>query len=300
MTSPNDAFLIGSIRVHEGGISLEQEIDAGLVDHRGRVEMPAYAVTAESVTSGAYWYSFSESVATVQAWLAMSAGAPAAVGDTLHAVSNLTHRDDRHGTASMTVTNRSDDVVCTGVARAVRVGRMSDELAAIDKDALSSKPVATQAVPRGVAPPPIPSDWDGRRILKAVYGADISAGPLSELLAMTLTSVDDAPAVTVVPQPWMANPLGAIQGGVMASIIGHACSLAGQAHTEPGDDYRLADLSVYYFRSPQIDAGTLTLTTTTERVGRRLATVSATMSDAAGTRYAQAVADIAYDRSVRD
>jgi acyl-coenzyme A thioesterase PaaI-like protein len=95
----------------------------------------------------------------------------------------------------------------------------------------------------------------------------------------------------------MANPLGAVQGGVIAAIIGQACSLAGQAHTGAGDRYTLADLCVFYFRSPPVDAGPLTLVTATERAGRRLATVTATMTGAAGQRYARAVADIAYRRA---
>jgi len=36
---------------------------------------------------------------------------------------------------------------------------------------------------------------------------------------------------------------------------------------------------------------------TTERVGRRMATVSATMTDHGGTDYVRAVANIAYERA---
>ena len=71
---PQTAFLVGSTRVGDTGIGLEQHLTAALVDHRGVVEMPAYAVMAESVTSGAYWYTFDEPVATVQSWLALPAG----------------------------------------------------------------------------------------------------------------------------------------------------------------------------------------------------------------------------------
>jgi hypothetical protein len=115
--SPQAAFRIGSVQVSEAGIALHQHVTADLVDHRGVVEMPAYAVLAESVTSGAYWYSFTEPVATVQSWLALTAGAPVRVGDRLHGASVLSHHDDRYGTATVTVTNGSHQVVCSGVAR---------------------------------------------------------------------------------------------------------------------------------------------------------------------------------------
>jgi uncharacterized protein (TIGR00369 family) len=294
---PQAAFSVGDVRVNEAGISLDQHVTARLVDHRGVLEMPAYAVTAESVTSGAYWYTFAEPVATVQSWLALTAGAAARVGDLLRATAVMAHRGDLYGTATMTMTNGLHDVVCSGVARAVRVGRTSDALQALDRDKLASStgPVATPPhVDTTVSD--IDQGWDGRQILTAINRGDIARGPLCELLAMTVR-LDGEPVMTVDPQPWMANPLGAIQGGVIASLIGQACSLAGQAHTGPGDSYTLADLSVHYFRSPPADGRSLTLATTTERVGRRMATVSATMTDHGGTDYVRAVANIAYERA---
>lgn len=77
---PQSAFCVGNTRVSEAGISLDQQVNHTLVDHRGLLEMPAYAVMAESVTSGAYWYTFAEPVATVQSWLALTAGARPEVG----------------------------------------------------------------------------------------------------------------------------------------------------------------------------------------------------------------------------
>jgi uncharacterized protein (TIGR00369 family) len=294
---PQSVFCVGFTQVSEAGISLVQQVHQTLVDHRGLLEMPAYAVMAESVTSGAYWYTFAEPVATVQSWLALTAGARPKVGDRLQAVSVMAHHDDAHGTATMTITNGTHEVVCSGVARAVRVGRSTEALRALDKDAIGA-PVETLPAPPDVDTrvSAIDPEWDGRRILTAISRGDIARGPLSELLAMTV-EIDDEPVMTVDPQPWMANPLGAIQGGVIASLIGQACSLAGQAHTGPGDRYTLADLSVFYFRSPPVDGRSLTLATTTERVGRRMGTVAATMTDAAGTRYVRAVANIAYERA---
>ncbi|GAY14958.1 PaaI family thioesterase [Mycobacterium sp. shizuoka-1] len=300
MSTPNGpqaAFCVGNTRVNEAGIALDQQVTTTLVDHRGLVEMPAYAVMAESVTSGAYWYAFAEPVATVQSWLALTAGVRPRVGDLLHAVSALAHHDDAYGTATMTVTTASHDVVCSGVARAVRVGRSSEALRALDKDAIA-EPIEALPIPPGVDTrvSAIDPDWDGRRILAAISRGDIARGPLCELLAMTVEIQDD-PVMTVAPQPWMANPLGAIQGGVIASLVGQACSLAGQAHTGPEDRYTLADLSVHYFRSPPVDGRPFTMATTTERVGRRMGTVAATMADATGTVYVRAVANIAYERA---
>lgn len=298
LSGPQDAFSVGGNRVGDATLSLEQHVGAGLLDHRGRIEIPAYAVMAESVTSGVYWYSFSESVATVQAWLAMTAGAPVAVGDTLRATAALSHHDERYGTATVAVRNQTGDTVCTGVARAVRVGRSTPQLERIDRDRLAADGAAAPVRPAvsSAAPEPDPG-WSGARVLSAMHSGALDRGPLCELLAMTIERPTGDPVLAVDPQPWMANPLGAIQGGVIAAIAGQACSLAGQAHTGPDDRYWLADLCVHYFRSPPVDAGALTLVTETERAGRRLATVTATMTGAAGERYARAVADIAYQRA---
>ncbi|MGY4710384.1 PaaI family thioesterase [Mycolicibacterium sp. CBM1] len=295
---PQAAFSVGAGVVGETGIAIEQQVTAGLVDHRGVVEMPTYAVAAESVTSGVYWYTFAEPVATVQSWLALTAGVRARVGDRLRAVAALAHHDDSYGTATVTVTNAAHDVVCSGVARAVRVGRTTDALQALDKATVAAADTVGQPALSVVDTTlsAIDPDYSGRQILTAISRGEIARGPLCELLQMTV-AVEPDPVMTVLPQPWMANPLGAIQGGVIAAIVGQACSLAGQAHTGAGDDYTLADLSVYYFRSPPVDGRALTLATSTERIGRRMATISATMADAGGTRYVRAVANIVYDRA---
>lgn len=294
---PQETFSITSARASEGGIALDQRVTSSLLDHRGVVGVPAYAVLAESATSGAYWRTFTESVATVQSFLALSAGAPARVGDLLNATAVLAYRDEHYGVPTVTVTNDSHDVVCSGVGRTVRVGRSTAALRALDPVTLSTgsaTPAAPPAVDTTISV--IDPAWDGRRILTALARGDIARGPLSELLAVSITATDGL-VVTVEPQPWMANVLGAIQGGVIASIIGEVCSLAGQAHTGPGDTYTLVDLSVYYFRSPPVDGRALTISTTADRVGRRIATVSAMMADHGGTEYVRAVANIAYDRA---
>lgn len=38
---PQAAFSVGDVRVTEAGISLDQQMTARLVDHRGALEMPA-------------------------------------------------------------------------------------------------------------------------------------------------------------------------------------------------------------------------------------------------------------------
>jgi uncharacterized protein (TIGR00369 family) len=289
------AFAVGPPQYGGGRMSMSQRLTHAVADHRGRVEMPAYAVMVEAVTNGIFWHSFSEPVGTVQSWLSLTAGAPVEVNQRLLASSELLHRDDAHGITTVHITNDGHDVVCAGVARCVLVGRTSAALTAIKAAGpTEADDLVPDAAAVAIMPPPIDPGLDGKQILSAISDGRMSAGPICQLLSATVTSSEERTRMTVSPQPWMANPLGAMQGGVMAAIVGQACSLAGQLHTGPGQQYSLADLTVYYFRSPPVDDGALTVVTAPDRIGRRLGTVSATMTGSDGVLFARATASIRY------
>lgn len=271
-----------------------QHVTRDLVDHRGRAEMPAYAMMAESISSGTFWHSFDEAVGTVQSWLSLTAGAPVALDDHLAGTSELLHSDGLHGAVGLRITNGNDDVVCAGLARCVLVSRAGESLAEIKQSMPTKRDDYVHHVePTATMPAPIDPALVGKQILAGMGDGTISAGPLCELLSATVTSIDEQVRMVVAAKPWMANPLGAIQGGVMAAMIGQSCSLAGQLPTAAGQDYSMADLSVYFFRSPPFDQEVI-LTSTPDRVGRRLGTVSASMCNAAGVEFARATANIRY------
>lgn len=277
-----------------------QHVTGDLVDHRGRADMPAYAIMAESVTSGTFWYSFDEAVGTVQSWLSLTAGAPVKVDDRLSASSELLYSDGEHGAVSLRIVNDSHDLVCAGLARCVLVGRSGDSLA----DIKNAMPVKTDGFepevhPTAAMPAPIDASLDGASILAGIGDGRISAGPLCELLSATVTSTGEQIRMRVTPQEWMINPIGGIQGGVMATMIGQACSFAGQLPTAPGQQYSMADLSVYFFRSPPFGTA-VTISAAPDRVGRRLGTVSASMTNDDGVEFARATADIRFATAKED
>ena len=266
-------FAISRPRYDGGVMSAEQVLNHAVADHRGKIEMPAYAVMVESVTSGGFWYSLDAPVGSVQSWLSLTAAAPARIGQRLFATSRLIQRDDAYGALTVQILDDDRDVVCAGVGRCVQVSRGSDSLAAIRH-----------------APPPPPD----QQILTGISDGRIAAGALVDLLSATVTLADDRVRLIVAPQPWMANPLGAMQGGVVAAILGQACSLAGQTHTAPGQQYALVDLTAHFWRSPPVVAGAITVTTGLHKLGRRIGTVSALMVAADDVPLARAVADVQY------
>ncbi len=276
-------------------MSATQHLTRDLADHRGRVEMPAYAMMAESITSGTFWHSFDEAVGTVQSFLSLTAGAPIGLDHRLFATTELLHSDGQQGAVGLRIVNGRNEVVCGGLARCVLVGRAGDHLAAL-KTAMPVKSgeLVADVVPGSTLPSPIDVGLDGRQILAAISAGTVSSGSLCELLSATVTSSDLQTQMVVSPQHWMANPFGAIQGGVMAAILGQACSFAGQLHTGPGQSYSMADLSIYFFRSPSA-ADAVTVVTTPDRIGRRLGTVSATMTGDDDVVFARATANVRYE-----
>lgn len=285
----------GVVSAVEGDtMSATQHLTRDLADHRGRAEMPAYAMTAESITSGTFWHSFDAAVGSVQSWLSLTAGAPVGLDQRLYATTELLHTDGQQGAVTLRITNDRNEVVSGGLARCVLVGRMGDHLATI-KDTMPMKTgeIVSDVVPVSILPPPIDPGLSGTQIMAAIGDGELSAGALCALLSATVESDGTHTRMTVTPQPWMANPLGAIQGGVMAAIMGQACSFAGQLHTAPGQSYSLADLSIYFFRSPPFDQ-TVSVVTAPDRIGRRLGTVSAGMKSADGVEFARATANVRY------
>lgn len=287
-------FAISRPRYDGGVMSAEQVLGHAVADHRGQIEMPAYAVMVESVTSGGFWYSLDAPVGSVQSWLSLTAAAPAGIGQRLSATSQLAHRDHAYGALTVQITNDDRSVVCADVGRCVQVSRGSDALAAI-KDVPQPPPGERAPAPLQLPclPSPIDPGLDGRQVLAGISDGRIAAGPLCDLLHASVTSADDQVRLIVAPQPWMANPLGAMQGGVVAAILGQACSLAGQVHTVPDQRYALVDLTANFWRSPPVDAGDITVTTGLHKLGRRIGTVSALMV-ADDVPLAHAVADIQY------
>jgi hypothetical protein len=49
------AFAVGPRHYDGGRLSMTQRLARAVADHRGRVEMPAYAVMVEAVTNGIFW-----------------------------------------------------------------------------------------------------------------------------------------------------------------------------------------------------------------------------------------------------
>lgn len=294
MSTPPDAqaaFAIGRVGF-DGDTALQRQyLSPSAADHRGRIELPAFAVLVDSIGGTPFWRSYGQPVATVQARLSMQAAGSATPSDELAASARLVHRDDVYGSTTIELATATGIPVCSALARNMRVdrGMTTTEVPSAFVAPAPDTGISVQSS----LPTPIDPALDGKRIVAAIAEGRLDPGPINALLGVHVEPADDGIQLRVSTEAWMANWLGTMHGGVIAAVLGQACSLAAQVHTGPGQDYFVADFTVNFFRSPPV-AGDLLVTTQPEKIGRRVGSVSAAMTGADGTPFARAIADVHY------
>ncbi|MBJ7287904.1 PaaI family thioesterase [Williamsia sp.] len=295
------AFGVGGPAASEPTATLQQRMGPAVTDHRGRIELSAYAVLVDTVGGGPFVVRTGPDFGVVQARLAFATtGDRVPAHGLLTATATLRDRHDMFGLTTVDVTGAADELYASVLVRNARTARTFDpELLARGRDASDTGAGERATVPDTMGtdtdlPPRIDPALTGRQIVDAIVQGRLSGGPIADLLSLTTHGGDDGPTVVCSPQSWMANPLGTMHGGVIAAITAHACSLAGQQHTAAGQNHTMIDFAVNFFRSPPVDAGELIVTTRPERIGRRLGSVSAVLTQADGTLLARATADLAF------
>ncbi|OBC12544.1 hypothetical protein A5788_08050 [Gordonia sp. 852002-50816_SCH5313054-c] len=286
---PVAAFGVGAMRIDDGVVVAEQQLGPRFADHRGLIDLPAYAVLFDHI--GGIPYHRATDSPCMQARLALSTVGRAGLTDHLTGTAQLLMHDAKVGVTEIRVGDGTEDF-CVGTARNVAVGRAvpddfdNAELAHDIPDAASLDAVLAQ---------PIPDDLDGETIVAQIARGERDRGPLAELLNATIDA-DGAPSNTlrlvVDTEAWMGNMFGTMHGGVIGTIVGAACSLTGQQKAHAGQEYRVGDLSVAYFRSPPVDGSRVIVDVEPLKVGRRIATFSTRMTGADGTLLAEGAADI--------
>lgn len=167
------------------------------------------------------------------------------------------HVDDTAGTALGRAEVRTGDgvVLATATARAAKVERsMIDAIPAPSPADLPAGPTTT-------------TDNGGAAEAYGLNVVDRAAGK-------TTASVE--------PEPWMLNPFGSVQGGVLVGLMATATEVAGRPLAERGQDFYLADIGVDLIRSPALSMGELIVETTLVRRGRRFCLLDSELRTADG------------------
>ncbi|GAA1479787.1 hypothetical protein GCM10009624_02270 [Gordonia sinesedis] len=306
-SEPLVVFHVGNFTVDGTTVTAEQQLCGRFADHRGRIDLPALGVLFDHI--GGYPFALAggagvsgdgPSGSSLQARLTMSSLGHIDVDARLSATAELAMHDDRSGVTRVEIRTGTGRVCCVGTARSMRVGRSAD----IDPHRLDALGVPDCADAHDIRPPAvIPSSLSGRDIVAEIAAQVRPAGAIVDLLGGRVEvpvgdalDASDGPALRFVVDtaPWMGNAFGTMHGGVIMTIIGQACSLAGQQMAAAGADYAVGDLSAGFYRSPAVHGATVVVDVSAVKVGRRIASLRATMADREGTLLAEGVADIHY------
>ncbi|MFT4043413.1 MAG: PaaI family thioesterase [Gordonia sp. (in: high G+C Gram-positive bacteria)] len=295
-TDPMTMFAVGDTVASAGRVTARQRLCACFTDHRGRIDLPALAVLFDHI--GGIPFHDTVGGGSLQSRLMLSAIGNLAVDELLCGVAELEMHDGSVGATGVRITTGSGAVCCMGTARNVAVSRAADaDPAAADGDGIGPIPECVGAHDVNL-PDPIDEGDDGVAIVEKIAAGRRPAGPIADLLRARVEisrgsdGSDRRLRVVVDTAPWMGNMFGTMHGGVIATIVGQACSYAGQLGTTPGQDYRVGDLAVAFFRSPDVRGTEVVVEVEPVKIGRRIASVRARMLGPDAKLLAEGVSDI--------
>jgi len=299
LREPLATFHVGHLeRAGDTGAIAEQQLTARFADHRGRIELPALGVLFDHLGGIPYQLEqFKSGGFTIQARLSLSALGHIDVGDRLSCSADLATHDDQWGVTRVEIRTSTGRVCCVGSARNTVVGRSAELPTSLEDEAGGDIPDCADAH-GALLPLAIEPSLPGHDIVTQLASGVRSPGPLVELLngAVEIEGEgrDTVVRLRVRTEPWMGNMFGTMHGGIIGTILGQACSLAGQAHAAAGRAYRVGDLTASFLRSPAVQGGEVIVDVVPVKIGRRIASFSATMHSHDGMLLAAATSDIQY------
>jgi uncharacterized protein (TIGR00369 family) len=129
----------------------------------------------------------------------------------------------------------------------------------------------------------------GLDFLRSMIAGDVPGPPIANLLGMALAEVDDGRAVfTLTPDESMFNPIGAVHGGVVCTLLDSALGCALHTTLPAGKGYTSVEIKVSYVKAVRPSSGLLTATGRVVRVGSRVGFTEGEVTDASGAVVATA------------
>ncbi|HEY8602422.1 MAG TPA: PaaI family thioesterase [Thermomicrobiales bacterium] len=129
----------------------------------------------------------------------------------------------------------------------------------------------------------------GLEYLRAMQRRELPGPPIAATLDFTIAEIDEGRVVfAVIPAEFHYNPIGAVHGGLAATLCDSAMGCAVHSTLPAGTAYTTIELKVNYIRALTKETGLVRCEGKTIVVGGRIATAEARMTDAAGTLYAHA------------
>ncbi|MCF8612067.1 PaaI family thioesterase [Gordonia sp. HY285] len=285
-TDPFTAFAVGRDVDFDGAV-MHQALGSRVTDHRGLIDLPALAVLFDDL--GGYRFFIEDPAATsLQSRLTMAMLDRPDVDERVQATADLRMSSPGYGTTTVEITGDGGRVLCSGLARNVRVGRAASGPAELNL----AVPQAPNDVPIVDA---LPGGLTGREVIDAIRrGAPI--GPIATMLGGSISAADDdGLTYTTETAAWMGNMMGTMHGGVIGAVVAQGCSFGAQLYTGAGQRYQMVDFTVAFLRSPAVDGRRIHTRVSPIKLGRRLSVFDADLRDEDGTLLAHATADVRFD-----
>lgn len=133
----------------------------------------------------------------------------------------------------------------------------------------------------------------GLEYLHSMMGKKLPPPPMGELLNMTLTEAEPGTATfTCQPDESHYNPIGAVHGGLVCTLLDSALGCAVQTTLPKGVGYTSIEIKVNYLRSIRAGSGPLTCVGVVSKAGSRVAFADGTVTDADGKLVATATGSL--------
>lgn len=127
----------------------------------------------------------------------------------------------------------------------------------------------------------------GLDYMRALINEQLPAPPISQLMNFRLIEVEAGRAVFGgEPGEYHYNPIGAVHGGLAATLLDSALGCAIHSMLPAGTGYTTVELHVNFVRPITVSTGFMRCEGKVIHVGRQLATAEARLTDSAGKLYA--------------
>lgn len=129
----------------------------------------------------------------------------------------------------------------------------------------------------------------GLDYLNAMIDGTLPPPPISGLMQFGLSSAERGKVVfTCVPDESAYNPIGAVHGGLVCTLLDSVLGCALHSTLRQGKGYTSVEIKVNYLKAVRLTSGTLTATGTVVKSGARVGFTEGWVIDASGAVVATA------------
>jgi uncharacterized protein (TIGR00369 family) len=129
----------------------------------------------------------------------------------------------------------------------------------------------------------------GMDYLRAMIAGAVPPPPISRLIQMDLAEAEPGRVVfTCTPDQSVYNPIGAVHGGLVCTLLDSVASCALHSTLPQGKGYTSVEIKVNYLKAVRATSGKLTAVDTLVKAGSRVGFTEGVVTDASGAVVATA------------